>query len=211
MQIFKKSDEKKSEELFKELHELDKQREMLVVEKRKMLQDPALRDLFISVRLGAEILDPNDHLLQEFEDRLKISKIELRQKERVLAVQESVAMRELSNITAPVIRKAIEELDSRRPRAKVKRTVMDRRSGGISMEARLVVESNEPSIQKKQKLIRESIAAIEGMRLRPLREIQEKKEFLLKEIAELDDEKTETKEMGQFEYARREFLSPSSK
>jgi len=209
MEVFKKSDEERSEILFNQLEKLAREREALVAERRKALEDPVLQQLFVSAGLAAAILEPGDHLLRDFQEKLKVKKNDFEQKEHLLSVQQTVAGRELQELTGPVIRKILEDLDSRRPRSKIRRNVIERKPGGFSMTSKLVVESNETGIAQVQKLIQDAIVVIGGMRLRPLREIGEKAEGILKQIAELDPDKISTNQISEMDYARREFLAPS--
>ena len=195
----------KSEELHKEMRKLEL--DLLDIEARKagLVGDPEVRTVVLDL-LVAEKIGGNDSLVAGLRAEIEGKKKAFEKEERELRTKINDHSKQLIALTALPIQKGVEKLHREIADLKLERKVIDRTSGGFSMVPRVVIVTNEDGIGAAKKIVRDATKILNRMRHEPVSKIQSFVEEEFKKIRTVDLT-SKRKEIEEFEYARKEFIS----
>jgi hypothetical protein len=191
-----------SQRLFEELEEINK-KVLEVKEKQvRLLRDPALTDLVLDLMVAERVLNPNHERIKEIHGEIRIRR-EAMEKEvkEVEDVQDKITSR-LRYLTTPVIQKCVEDLMKLQKERKLNREILNKQYDGLRKRWFLDISSNEQAILRVRNLGEKSVAELEGMVCRPIKEIMETFERYKSAIESIDCEKLDVLTIAEEEYFR---------
>jgi hypothetical protein len=197
----------RSEELYKELREIELAIKQIREKKIESLRHPDMMATALSIIAGEYLLGPNDSHVLELAAKVNEKKQSFFLKEKELRARGKKVFKELHDLTAPVIEKGIQELGLRlQGLPKLEEKVIDTESGGFSMKPRVRVMTNADGLIKAKETILNAIKTLRTMDNEAISNIEAFVQGKLEEIKAVDlslDEKT----IDRFEFERSQWLT----
>jgi DNA-binding transcriptional regulator YdaS (Cro superfamily) len=195
-----------SESFFKERQTLKATLPEIERKENEAIEDPELCGLVSRLSMATVVYEVNDERIKDLQKQLNVRVGAIRSRRKEYFKQLATISKELSALTAPAIAKAIEKLHHELRPLKIERKVVGRTSGGFSMVARVIVETNEDGIAAAQRIVKDAVATLGAMNYEPISKIQAFVEGELTRIRSINLMPAR-KEIDEIENARREFLS----
>jgi hypothetical protein len=170
-----------------------------------MIKDPSIRNAVLDL-LIAERLRVNDSLLAELSAKIEEKKRAIDGEKEQLKKNLKEKGKELISLTGPVIRKAVEKLHREITGVRLERKMLGRAPGDFSMVNKLIIETNEDSMQTLQRIVRDAVETLGHMECESIKKIEGFVEGELKKIQAVDLNPV-TKKVSEEEYARKQFLA----
>ena len=161
-----------SEKLYQELEELRATLPEIEREENEAIEDPGLRELITRLSTATVVFEVNDLRVSALQREVAARVATIRSRRREYLKRLGRISKELSALTAPVIRNYAEELSNLAGRPKLNREILSKEYHGFSKTTILSITSNENSIRKIKSLVKKAIEKIQGMAMSPISEIR---------------------------------------
>lgn len=174
-----------SERLYNERRKLEL--DLLDVQTRRkgLAEDLEIRDLAIDLLIERTV-GFNDSRVIELSAKIESKKKALSDEEHEIKIRLKENHSALEALTRPIIEKCVHRLRSEISELRMDRKVLGRTRGGISMENRLEILSNEDGIFRVNKLVKDGIETLGRMETQPTFEIESFLQATLEEVRKID-------------------------